>query len=96
VISGKEAGALACGHVAPGERRCGYSSTHCDVDLLVIMPLRSSKRDLQVAIRAALREFNVPKDVVVTSPEDFAWRSGVPGTIERPAAQQGIVVYAKD
>jgi predicted nucleotidyltransferase len=73
----------------------GDAGPDSDVDLLVVMPLAGSKRDRQIEIRAALRDFNLPKDVIVTTPEDFAWRSEIPGTIERPAAREGIVLYAK-
>jgi predicted nucleotidyltransferase len=71
----------------------GTAGPDSDVDLLVVMPVRGSKRDTQLEIRRALREFRIPKDVVVTTPEDFAWRKEVPGTIERPAAREGKVLY---
>jgi hypothetical protein len=32
----------------------------------------------------------------VTSPEDFAWRKEVVGTIEHPAAREGKVLYARE
>jgi hypothetical protein len=37
----------------------------------------------------------VPKDVVVSTPEEFAWRKDVIGTIERPADREGMVLYAR-
>jgi predicted nucleotidyltransferase len=66
-----------------------------DVDLLVVMPVSGSRREKQIEIRTALRSFRVPKDVIVTTPEDFARRQAIPGTIERPAAREGKVVYAR-
>jgi hypothetical protein len=42
-----------------------------------------------------LHEFKVAKDIIVTTPEDFEWRKEIPGTIERPAAREGKVVYAR-
>jgi uncharacterized protein len=65
-----------------------------DVDLLVVMPV-SKKRDAVLKIRAALRGFRVPKDIVVTTPSDFAWRKDVVGTIEYPAVHEGKVLYAR-
>ena len=35
------------------------------------------------------------KDIIVTTPEDFEWHKEIPGTIERPAAREGKVVYAR-
>jgi hypothetical protein len=65
------------------------------VDLLVVMPLSASKATHELEIRAALRAYRTPKDVVVTTPEAFAWRRAVPGTIERAAARSGRVLYEK-
>jgi predicted nucleotidyltransferase len=73
----------------------GTGGQDSDVDLLVIMPLRGSKREQQIEIRRALRDFRIPKDIIVTTPEDFAWRKDIPGTIERPAALEGQVLYAR-
>jgi predicted nucleotidyltransferase len=66
-----------------------------DVDLLIVMPLSGSKREKQVEIRLALQSIRIPKDIVVTTPEDFLWRQELPGTIERPAAREGRVLYAR-
>jgi hypothetical protein len=41
--------------------------------------------EIRLALRG-IRGIGVPKDIVVTTPEDFLWRKEVPGTIERPAA----------
>ena len=48
-----------------------------------------------VEIRGALRDFLVPLDIIVTRPEDFAWRKDVVGTIEWPASREGKVLYAR-
>ena len=34
------------------------------------------------------------KDVVVTTPDEFAWRKDVVGTIEWPAEREGKILYA--
>jgi predicted nucleotidyltransferase len=78
-----------------GSHARGTAGPDSDVDLLVVMPVPGSKRDQQIEIRAALRGFRIPKDVIVTTPEDLARRSGIPGTIERPAVRDGIVLYAR-
>ncbi len=78
-----------------GSRARGTALPESDVDLLVVMRTRESRHRQQTAIRLALRDFAVAKDIVVTTPEDFAWRSETPGTIERPAALEGKILYAK-
>ncbi len=65
-----------------------------DVDLLVVMDCRGSKREQRLAIRLALHEFPIAKDIIVTTPEEFAWRKEIPGTIERPAEREGKILYA--
>lgn len=64
-----------------------------DVDILVVMDVKGSRKETRMEIRRALRDIRVPKDIVVTTPQDFAWRRYVPGTIERPAAQEGRLLY---
>ena len=78
-----------------GSHASGTAGPDSDVDLLIVMPLKASKADQELAIRAALRAYRVPKDVIVTTPEDFEWRRAVPGTIERSAARSGRILYEK-
>jgi len=78
-----------------GSHARGEAGPDSDVDLLVVMPFLGSKREKQLEIRLALRNIHVPKDIMVTTPEEFQWRKEVPGTIERPAAREGKVLYAR-
>ncbi len=78
-----------------GSHARGEEGPDSDVDLLVVMPFLGSKREKQLEIRLALRGIPVPKDIVVTTPEEFRWRQEIPGTIERPAAREGKVLYAR-
>ena len=78
------------GSYARGEARPGS-----DVDPLVVMPVKGSKRAKQLEIRAAVHDVGVPKDIVVSRPEEFQWRKDIVGTIEHPAAREGEVVYAR-
>ena len=78
-----------------GSHARGTAGPDSDVDLLVVMPVTGSRREKVVEIGVALHGFGVAKDIVVTTPEDFAWRKEIPGTIERPAALEGKVLYAR-
>jgi predicted nucleotidyltransferase len=78
-----------------GSHARGQAGPDSDVDLLVVMPVSGSKREKQLELGIALHRFVLPVDVVVTTPEDFAWRKEIPGTIERPAALEGKVLYAR-
>ena len=78
-----------------GSHARGTADPDSDVDLLIVMSVTGSKREKQLEVRRALHEFKVSKDIIVTTPEDFKWRKEIPGTIERPAAREGKVVYAR-
>ncbi|MBI5816224.1 MAG: nucleotidyltransferase domain-containing protein [Nitrospinae bacterium] len=73
----------------------GEAGPDSDVDLLVVMKIRGSKRRAQLKVRTALHDFPVEKDVIVTTPSEFEWRKDVVGTIEWPAFHEGQVLYAK-
>lgn len=78
-----------------GSHATGRAGPDSDVDLLVVMPLSASKAALELEIRAALRAYRTPKDIIVTTPEAFEWRQSVPGTVERSAATSGRVLYER-
>ena len=78
-----------------GSHARGDAGPDSDVDLLVVMPVEGSRREKAIEIGVALHDIRVPKDIVVTTPEEFAWRKEMIGTIERPAAREGRVLYAR-
>jgi uncharacterized protein len=79
-----------------GSRARGQARPNSDYDLLVVMPLAGSKRAQQVAMRVALHEFNVPKDLIVVTPEEVARQRNIVGTLVRPAVREGKVLYVRD
>jgi predicted nucleotidyltransferase/DNA-binding XRE family transcriptional regulator len=78
-----------------GSHARGDARPDSDVDLLIVMRASGSRRETQLNVRRSLRDIPLPKDVVVTTPEDFAWRREVVGTIERAASREGRVLYAR-
>lgn len=79
-----------------GSHARGEAGPDSDVDLLVVMPTSGSKREAQLRVRGALRDIRVPKDVIVSTPDEFAWRQRVAGTVERLATLEGRVLYARE
>jgi uncharacterized protein len=76
-----------------GSNARGEARADSDVDLLIVMDVRGSKREAQLEVRRALHDIRVPKDVIVTTPEEFEGRRRVVGTIERAAWREGEVLY---
>ena len=79
-----------------GSHARGEGRPDSDVDLLIVMPVEGSRRDKAIEIGVALHDVRAPKDIIVTTPEDFAWRKEIAGTIERPATKEGKTLYAKE
>ena len=78
-----------------GSHARGDAGPDSDVDLLIVMPVEESVVEQRLDIREALHDIPVPVDIIVTTPEDFAWRKDVVGTIEWPATREGKVLYAR-
>lgn len=74
----------------------GTAGPDSDIDLLVILPVTGSKRAKQVEMRVALRDFDVPKDVIVATPGEVARRRNIMGTLIQPALHEGKVLYVRD
>lgn len=79
-------GSWARGEAGPGS----------DVDLLVIMDCtHEQKQEIQAAIRKELREFKVPKDIIVANPEDINKYKDAWWTVYYPALEEGKVLYER-
>ena len=73
----------------------GEAKEDSDVDLLVVMPFEGSKRDLQVSMRLALSEFDVPVDLIIASPQDIALKRDWNGLIYKEAYREGRIAYER-
>jgi predicted nucleotidyltransferase len=76
-----------------GSHARGEAGADSDVDLLVVMPLEGDRRHKRIEIGMSLADFGLPVDIVLCTPEEFASRGQIPGTIERPALLEGKVLY---
>jgi predicted nucleotidyltransferase len=80
------------GSLARGEM--GYDS---DIDLLVVFEHVEweNKRELTVEVMRVLADLPVPKDVVVTDPDEISRRGHISGTILYPALREGKTLYER-
>ncbi len=76
-----------------GSRARGEAGAESDVDLMVVMPVKGSKRAKRLEIGLALFDYRIPVDVVVVTPQEFETDARVPGTLVRPAVREGKLLY---
>lgn len=78
-----------------GSHARGVATEWSDVDLLVILPDGSDKRDTAIEIRRVLGDLPVCKDIVVATPEELARRGHMVGSLLRSALREGKVLYER-
>jgi uncharacterized protein len=78
-----------------GSHARGDAGPDSDVDLLVVMAVEGSRRERSVEIGVVLHDIPLAKDIVVVTPSDIEKRQDIPGTLIRPALQEGKVLYAR-
>jgi len=73
----------------------GTPGPDSDVDLLVIMPISSPKRELRINIRMQLHGLGIAKDIIVATPQEFEIYRDIPGTVIRAAHLEGKTLYER-
>lgn len=81
---------IVFGSVARGEQ--GPKS---DLDLLVIVPRIENRRALTTAMSGLLWGLRLPCDLLVLTQREFEHEQGIVGSVIRPAAAEGKVVYER-
>ena len=76
-----------------GSQARGTADEHSDVDLLVICPVNGERLELMLAMDRALQGLRIARDIVILTAEEFELDRHIPGTIARPAALEGRVLY---
>ena len=76
-----------------GSRARGTADAGSDVDLLVVMPQLDDRRETTIAMRRALGDLPISKDIVVTTPDEIARRGDLVGSVLRPALREGKILY---
>jgi len=76
-----------------GSHARGSAGPDSDVDLLVVMNVKESKRRQAVEIDLALSDRTFPLDLIVVTPEEFEKYRDVVGHILYPAVREGKVLY---
>lgn len=74
----------------------GDAGPHSDVDLLVVLPQVTDRRQAAIEIRRVLSDLPVFKDIVVTTPDEIARRGDRVGTVLQRALREGKVLYERE
>ena len=78
-----------------GSRARGDARPDSDIDLLVVMPDGTDRHHTAVEMRRNLADLSVPKDVVVTTPQEIRTRGQTIGSVLRPALREGRVLHER-
>jgi predicted nucleotidyltransferase len=78
-----------------GSHACGSPTIDSDLDFLIVMPDGTDRRQTAIEIHRHLRDLPMPKDIVVTTPEEIAHRGQMIGSILQPALGEGRVIYER-
>ena len=76
-----------------GSQARGNADGRSDYDILVICPVSDNRRSLTVEMDRSLYGLGLARDIVILTPEEFERDRHIPGTIARPAALEGKVLY---
>jgi predicted nucleotidyltransferase len=77
-----------------GSKARGEARPDSDIDILVVMPDGTHRRDTMVKIYHAVGDLNVNVDVMVATSADMIDYADSPGLIYREAIREGVQLYA--
>jgi len=78
-----------------GSQARGTANERSDVDLLVICSFEGQRRRVMVEMDRALWGLGIAKEIIVLTPQEYERDKRIPGTIARPASQEGKVLYER-
>jgi len=78
-----------------GSHARGTADERSDVDLLVVASFTESRRKVLIEMDRALRGIGFARDIVLLTPEEFERDREIPGSIARPASQEGKILYER-
>ncbi|MBD3175812.1 MAG: nucleotidyltransferase domain-containing protein [Armatimonadia bacterium] len=74
----------------------GDATPHSDVDLLLEFDECDDTRVAAVEVRKELADLAIPKDIVVTTPDQIRARAHLTWDVLHQANEEGLVLYERD
>lgn len=78
-----------------GSQANGTQDERSDVDLLIVGPVRQPRQALLLEMHRELAGLELGFDLVLLSEEEYETDRRIPGTVARPAALEGKVLYER-
>jgi len=78
-----------------GSYAYGSPTPDSDLDLAVIMENVPSKHKESVKLYKLLKGIDLPKDIIVSSREEFEFYKNEPGSVFKTINEKGVVLYAR-
>jgi predicted nucleotidyltransferase len=78
-----------------GSYAYGTPNADSDIDLAVIVKDVQSKHKESVKLYKLLMGIRLPKDIIVTTLEEFDFYKNEPGSVFKTINEKGIVLYAR-
>ena len=78
-----------------GSYAYGNPAPDSDVDLVVITETPLPKRQTSIALWNLLGNIPLPKDIIVTSRDEFDFYCQEAGSVMKTANEKGVVIYAR-
>jgi len=78
-----------------GSRARGEATEKSDFDLLIVCRFEGPRRRTMAEMDRALRGLALGRDIVVVTPDEFAAQKDLPGSVVRPAAREGQLLYER-
>lgn len=78
-----------------GSQAKGTADDRSDVDLLVVASFNGKRRKVLVEMDRELKGLGFSRDIILLTPEEFERDREIPGTIARPASQEGKILYER-